>query len=300
MDDRVFAVGYRPHERRGAPQAPWRPIARTLLVLAWRRRATKIALLVCAAVALGAGFALVGQVLMERFNPGSIGLSPQAIVGSAGETLSIYLRTQFYFTAIALAAIAGGCVADDRAAGAFELYFARPLTVADYAWGKLLGAGAVPLVTLIVPALVLWLVAAGISPPDVSGDLWRLGLPTLLGAALAAVVLTTTIVGLSAMGQKGRTVGVAYVTGLIVLAMIGTGLDSAGFELGGYLVPERNLRTVVDALLQVGAPSVFAQVLGPRRFESNEDVVLSLVALIALSLAGLGLLRYRLGREVVA
>jgi ABC-type transport system involved in multi-copper enzyme maturation permease subunit len=299
MDDRVFDVGYRRHERRGKRQsAPW-PIARTMLMLAWRRRSTKIALLMCAGVALVAGVGLVAQLLFQRFAQ-NLPMDTADVVGNAQEVLAGFVRGEFYFTAIALAAIAGGCVAEDRAAGAFELYFARPLTRMDYALGKLLGAGLVPTATLVLPALALWLAAVGISPPSISGPLWSLALPTLGGAVLGAVLLTTTIVGVSAIGQKARTVGVAYVAGLFVLSAIGEGLSAAGQDWAGYLVPERNLRTVVDALLEVGSPSIASQILSAGGMQSNHSVAGSLLGVGLYVMLGLGLLAWRLRAEVTA
>ncbi len=297
LPDQIHAVGYRRHVRKRRPQrAPW-PIARTLLVLAWRRRATKFALLACGGAVLIAGAALVAQLLFRRLL-GASPIAPTHVVGSAQEVFAGFLRGQFYLTAIAIAVIAGGCVAEDRAAGALELYFSRPLSRLDYALGKLLGAGLVPLSTLVVPTLLLWLVAVGVSPPDLGAELLWLAVPALSAATLGTVFLTATLVGVSAVGQKARTVSVAYVTGMILLSAVGEGLCEAGQRWAGYLVPERDLRTVVDALLHSGMPSLAAQLVPNRAALPNADVALSLVALLVFSAGGLALLAMRLRREV--
>lgn len=299
LEDRIHAVGYRGHTLRGRPRrAPW-PMARTALVLAWRNRSTKFALLMCLAVVGVAGVALVGQLLFQRFTSGSgLPMDPASVVGSAQEVFAGFVRAQFYTSAIAIAVIAGGCVAEDRAAGALELYFARPVSRLDYALGKLLGAGLVPTATLVAPTLLLWLVAVGISPPALGAQLWWLGVPALTAAALGAFVLTTTLVGASALGQKSRTVSVGFVATMLVLTGVGEGLVEAGQSWAGYLVPERDLRTVVDALLEVGRPSIAAQLVPNRGVLPNEDVAASLLGLLVFAAAGLGALAWRLRQDV--
>lgn len=294
--ERIYAVGYRRLELRDRRRSPLWPMARTMLTLAWRRRSTKLALLFCLAVVFGHGMWLVGLLLSRRIL-GDAAVDLTLIVGRAQEVFSSFIAGQFFVTAIASGVIAGGAVAEDRAAGAFELYFARPLTRRQYALGKLLGAGLVPLATLVLPAFLLWITAVGIAPPGHRADLWWLAVPLITAALLAAATLTATVVGLSALGQKGRNVGVAYVAALVLLTAISEGLAAAGQTWAGYLAPERDLRTVADALLEVGLPSLGAQFL-PRRAAANPGVLPSLLGLAAYVAAGLGALTWRLRREV--
>lgn len=298
-DDHVYAVGYR-RIPGGAPRrGAWWPIARTMLALAWRRRATKLALLLCLMVVGVFGVWLVGQLLIKRYTGGgAMGLvGPAQLVGEAQEAFSNFLQSQFYVTAIAIAVIAGGAVADDRHAGAFELYFSRPLGRMDYALGKLAGAALVPLATMVVPVLLLWLLAVGIAPPDLRRELWWLVVPALCGATLAGAALTTTVVGVSAISERSRAVSIAYVAALVVSSGIFEGLTEAGLAWAGYLAPQRDLRTVVDALLDVGGTSLAGQLVHGR-LPANDSVLLSLAGLLAYTGAGLGLLAMRLKREV--
>lgn len=298
--DRVFEVGYRAMPDRGKRQPPAVAIARTMLTLAWRQRATKIVLLVCLGVLAGHGVWLVGQLLFERFGSevGAAGMPVGELVGSAREVLANFLRVQFFTTAIAVAVIAGGAIAEDRAAGAFDLYFARPLTRADYALGKLGGAGLVPFVTILLPVVLLWLTAIGIAPPALRSELWWLAVPALGGGILSVVVLATTIIGLSAVGQKARTVSIAYVAGLLVLSGIIEGLTNGGFALAGYFAPERSLHTVIDWLLAPEQSMLGGQISGRYR-PINHSVFGSLVALLGWAGAGFGLFWWRLRSEVV-
>lgn len=292
--DQVFQVGYRPLVDRGKRQPPAVAIARTMLVLAWRQRATKIVLLFCLAVLGGHGVWLVTQLLLERFGDGLTGGVPiGTLMGNTRGVLASYILWQLYATGIAVAVIAGGAVAEDRAAGAFDLYFARPLTRADYALGKLGGAAAVPIVTILLPSMLLWLVAVGIAPPAVRAGLWWPAIPTLLCAALAVALLATTIIGLSAVSRKARTVSIAYVAALALIPLITEGLASgAGYGLAGYFAPERSLRTVVQWLLE---PQQGLIANGP----TNHSVLGSLAGLGAWIGGGFGLFWWRLRSEVV-
>jgi len=298
--DRVFSVGYRPLTDEGRRQPPALAIARTMLVLAWRQRATKIVLLVCLAVLGGHGVWLVGQLLFERFGAelGTAALPVDQLVGSTREVLANFLRVQFFTTAIAIAVIAGGAIAEDRAAGAFDLYFARPLTRSDYAGGKLLGAALVPISTILLPVVLLWLTALGIAPPALRSELWWLGVPSFAGGALSVLVLATTIIGVSAIGQKARTVSVAYIAGLIVLSGVVEGLTGAGYGIAGYLGPERDLHTVVDWLLDP-QQSMVGGAVASRYTPINGSPLGALVALLGWASAGFGLFWWRLRSEVV-
>ena len=127
---------------------------------------------------------MVTQVLLRRFDDTGLAQAAfaDATFGTTQEVLSSFVQVQFMTCAVALAIIAAGFVADDRHAGAFDLYFARPLTRMDYALGKSLATAAVPLAALVLPALGLWFVAVGGTSAAHGGALWSLGIPTLATA----------------------------------------------------------------------------------------------------------------------
>lgn len=297
--DRVYAVGYRPLETHQSRWTPW-PIARTALVLAWRRRATRFALGFCALVFFGHAFYLVGQMvaleLSSNFGQGG-GMANAMIkqaIGVSSEVLSNFLHTQFFGSALALAVIGGGLVAEDRRAGALELYFARPVSTAHYAQGKLLAALLVPAATLIAPFLVLWLMSVGIAPDGDRAALWWLVLPGLAGGLLASATLASLIVGLSALADRGRTVGVVFILGLLVLAAVAEGLASTGQDWAGYLSPQRNVSTLADAITGVGFRSLGARAVRPHDVGINESVIGSVLGLLVFIGLGLSALAARL------
>jgi hypothetical protein len=300
VKDQVFSIGYRrlPGER---PRrwAPW-PIARTALALAWRKRSTKLGVAVCMGSVFIHGMVLVSQVLFDRLMGGSDDFQRtmmQGMVGNVHTTLATFIGVQMVACAFLLAMVAAGLVAEDRRTGAMELYFSRPLRRRDYVLGKLLAAGLVPAVMLVVPFMLLWVLMVGMAPPHTTGPMLGLLLPGLLGAVVAAVVLTTTILGLSAVGERGRTVGVIYVVGMLVIASLGDGLSDEGHAWAGYLSPLRNVQTLSDVVLDAGGTGVLLAMLTSRP-DTNPSALISAACLLALAVGGLALLLWRVRREV--
>jgi hypothetical protein len=303
MKDELCAIGYR---RLPSPRttrwSPW-PIARTALVLAFRRRAAKLAAAVCGFVVFAHALTLAGQVLIGRASErGSFGddfafTMLEYVTGQVHGTLSTFLGVQLHTTAILLGVVAGGLIAEDRRTRAFELYFSRPLTTLDYALGKGLVALLLPTITVFVPFLGLWLLAVGIAPDDLATELWQLLLPGMLGAAICTVLLATTILGASALGDRGRTVGVAYVLGLAALGGFADAMAHAGHDWAGYLGPLRDVQTVADALLRGGAPGLLAATLEVRA-ATNDSAWLSALALAVMATGGLAAMAIQLRRAV--
>lgn len=301
MKDQVFSVGYRrlPGDRpRRWP--PW-PIARTALALAWRKRSTKLGVALCAMSMFIHGMVLVTQVLLDRYmgneEPDLQRMVLQGVVGNVHTTFATFIGVQMVACTFLLAMVAAGLVAEDRRSGAMELYFSRPLRRRDYVLGKLLATGLVPAATLVLPFLLLWVLTAGMAPPSTAGPIAGLLLPGLLGAVVAAVVLTTTILGCSALGERGRTVGVVYVVGMLVLASIGNGLSDEGHAWAGYLSPLRNVQTLSDAVLDAGGSGLLLSMLTTRP-DTNPSAAISVACLLGLAVAGLLVLLWRVRREV--
>jgi hypothetical protein len=305
VKDEVCAIGYRKlparTDRRWAPGA----IARYALALAFRKRSSRLALTFCAFVVFAHGVGLVGQVLVGslsesmRDDPGGAlmeGVLHHA-VGNVHGTLSTFLGVQLHATALLLAVVAGGLIAEDRRTHAFELYFSRPLSPLDYAIGKGLVAVALPFVTIFVPFLGLWLLAVGIAPDELARQLWYLLLPGLFGAFLCVALLASTLLGASALGERGRTVGVAYVLGLGVIGAFADGLAQQGIAWAGYLGPLRDVQTVADALLRGGSPGFLTSALDVRA-STNSSAVVSALALLAMIIGGLAALAARLRAQV--
>lgn len=300
MNDRIHAIGYRRLERGDRHRfAPW-PIARTALQLAWRRRATKVALLFCFGGVIVHGGWLISQVLLREYEPhlGGGAEMAQATFGTAREVLSSFVESQFFATAVAMAIVTAGFVADDRHAGAFDLYFARPLTRMDYALGKCLAAATVPVLTILAPAVLLWFIAVGGIDASRGGGLWGLFAPTLASSLCAAAWLTGVAMGISSMGERARTVGAVFIAVLFGLTAFGGAFPAAGYLWGGYISPVRDLQTLTRGLLEVTATSMSGALLS-HPGQQNESAFLSFLALGAQAATGFWALAWRLRREVV-
>ncbi|MBK6923352.1 MAG: hypothetical protein IPH07_38545 [Deltaproteobacteria bacterium] len=304
MKDVVSAIGYRRLPTRARRWAPW-PIARTALALALRKRASKFALMACAFVVFLHGTTIIGQVfvgrMLEQERSGDltgaiVASTISQAIGQVHATLSTFLGVQLHATAVLLGVVAAGLIAEDRRTRAFELYFSRPLRPLDYVIGKGLVALLVPTVTIVVPFVLLLLFAIGIAPDSLAGELWPLLLPGLLGACACALLLATTILGASAVGERGRTVGVAYVLGLATIGAFADGMADNGSPWAGYFGPLRDVQTVVDALLQAGSPGLFSML--DVRASTNDSAWLSALALLLMMALGAGAVWYRMRKEL--
>ena len=138
-------------------------------------------------------------------------------------------------SAIAAAAIGGGAVADDRNAGCWTVYFSRPVSRLQYALGKLAGVSFVTVCLYVLPSILLWLIAIGVSQADGRAELWALGPATLGISTLGTLFIGSTILAVSAAGPKARSVAVIYGIALFLIAAISarqrlfrgqTGLDT--------------------------------------------------------------------------
>ncbi len=297
----IHSIGYRPLGPLHRTGKPALAIARTALTLAWRRRATKLALLpplgafvVCATILVGL---LVVRRTLDSTGSAGVGLLAAQIVGEAGDVLSGFVQFAFFSTAFLLSIVGGGLLADDLKASALDLYFSRPLTRAQYLVGKGLAALAVPTVTLLVPSGLLWLLAVGIADDTLQGGLAALILPTLTPALLATLALTGLMLGVSALSERGATATVTFIAGLLVVEGLGNGLAFSGVEAAGYLAPVLDVRTVAHALNDVGFGIVSQALEGSSR-TTNESAWLSALALVGMGVGGLAVAFARIAREV--
>jgi ABC-type transport system involved in multi-copper enzyme maturation permease subunit len=186
----------------------------------------------------------------------------------------------------------GGAVADDARAGAFQFYFARPLTLDQYLWGKLVAVlTLVALVTLGSPALLALFRSSQVGS---AGELVHT-LPVLAAAlalgAIEALALAAPAVALSSLA-RGRGVAQAGFAALFLLPWISGGIlagltrsawptvlslpehvEVLGRALFGVpLEPdERALPTWVSALV-VAALNAGSVALARRRLESVEVI----------------------------
>lgn len=119
-----------------------------------------------------------------------------------------------------------GLISSDLAANALPLYFARPITRRDYILGKLAVIGFFLTLVFLLPVLLLFIFAVGVSPDMgfLKANYWLIF--PILSYGLMVVGLTSLfIVGLSSTSRSGRVVGVVFIAVTIFSSMIGNLLN---------------------------------------------------------------------------
>ncbi|MCZ6600303.1 MAG: hypothetical protein O7A07_05635 [Acidobacteria bacterium] len=141
-----------------------------------------------------------------------------------------YFQTAFavqMFPLILVTIYAGsGLIASDLSANALPLYFARPITRWDYILGKLAVIGFFLTLVFLLPVLLLFVFAVGVSPDlaFIKANYWLI--LSILGYGLMVVGMTSIfIIGLSSTSRSGRVVGVVFIAMVMFSGMIGNLLN---------------------------------------------------------------------------
>ena len=161
----------------------------------------------------------------------------------------VFLETQTAIGFLLTALVGPGLISADLAHGALPLYFARPLSRAEYILGKGLALGTVLSLVTWVPGLLLVTLQVFLA------DGWlgkhpRIA-PALLVGALAWIVMLTLLVLAISAWVKWRPVAAAMLFGV---GAIGTGLGAAialtlNMPSGYILSPSMLFRTAWSGLL---------------------------------------------------
>jgi len=114
-----------------------------------------------------------------------------------------------------------GLISSDLAANALPLYFARPITRRDYILGKLAVIAFFLTLVFLLPVLLLFVFAVGISPDlaFLKTNYWVI-LPIMAYGLMVVVLTSVFIVGLSSTSRSGRVVGVAFIAVVMFSGMI--------------------------------------------------------------------------------
>lgn len=107
------------------------------------------------------------------------------------------------FALLAVAWYGAGLFAEDRKHGAYQLYFARPITRMDYYLGKFCVAAAFGAAAVVVPGLVISLVAAFASPEwSFLKDEGQVIPQTLLFGIIWVVTISVVVLCASSLFQR--------------------------------------------------------------------------------------------------
>jgi len=195
-----------------------------------------------------------------------------AFLAPKGETFREFLNQQGVFVFFVTIWVGAGLIANDRRANALQLYLSKPLTRADYIFGKL----AILIVLLLsvtwAPAimlLVLQIVFAG-SLTFVRQNLFLFPAITLL-AFVQVAVASMSVLALSSLSKSSRFVGIMYAgliffTGALFNAVRGI-TDRSNLA---FLSPTDTLKQLSDIIF----------LIEPRFSMSPAVTVITVVAII--------------------
>lgn len=256
----VFEQGYRPFEgelarRSPVPAAVWQNVRTRLRWWVWVLTA---ALLMYPYLVWGVMIFVftAGQALFGATPPAGVATAPTVAYGSSGEpdparfiamitassprgALALYwtILEQASLAAIVLPAVAcGGVLASDRATGAMQIYFARPVTRFQYLLTKVLTVSAFTAVVTTLPTLLIWAETVAFHP---DGDFvlrtWMAPF-SIVGAGLfyalwsSAVVLT-----LSSLLKRPVLASICAIFGYFLLRhvafLVSQGLEDKSWRL---------------------------------------------------------------------
>lgn len=196
---------------------------------------------VAAALETGPGFANLVRMMppaVQNMFSGQLMFATFGAASAFGFQHPVLMTAALAFVIVACTIPAG-----ERESGSLELLLARPIA----RWQHLMGALAVALVgVIIVPAVLLGGVAAGLATVTVAGELpWSRYIPAAVGLAVILLTFTGMTLLLSATAARrgpavGRSVGLILV--LYLADLFGERL--AWLAWFGYLSPFRYFRPV--------------------------------------------------------
>jgi ABC-2 type transport system permease protein len=216
--------------------------------------------------------------------------SQAAIIAPNAETFRDFFDKQDIFVFIVTVTLGAALIAQDRRVNALQIYLSKPLTRAEYIFGKL---GILMVFLLFItwlPAMLLLVVQVVFAGnfAFVQANAYLFPAITLY-ALLEVVMVSTSMLALSSLSTNSRFVGILY-TGLIFFSQAVAGVlrfitASTSFS---WVAFGNNLSQVGDVIFRV-----------PLRYTTPWPVSL-LVILALIGLSGLILERRVRGVEIVA
>ena len=216
---------------------------------------------------------------------------PQAdMLKPTAETFRQFLDQQATFVFFVTVYVGAGLIANDRRANALQIYLSKPLTRAEYVFGKLAILVTFLLLITWVPAMVLLVVQMSFAGnfTFLKNNLYLFPAITVFSFVEVALV-ATTMLALSSLSRSSRYVGILYTAVLFFTsAMYGV----------LYVVTRSTALSWVSftANLEQIGNLIFRQ---PLKYDTPWQVSL-LMIIIVIALSGVILERRVRGVEVVA
>jgi ABC-2 type transport system permease protein len=213
-----------------------------------------------------------------------------AFIAPTVGTFRQFLDQQDVFVFLVTVYVGAGLIANDRRANALQIYLSKPLTRAEYVFGKMAILMAFQLMVTWAPAIVLLLVQVSFAGNfDFVGSHLHLLPAITVFSFVEAGILSTSMLALSSLSNNSRFVGILY-AGLVFFsdALFGVLRVVTGETRLSWVSLDNNLAQLGDLLFRV-----------PLRHST--PWVVSLLVLVALVVASAVVLERRVrGVEVVA
>jgi ABC-2 type transport system permease protein len=176
-----------------------------------------------------------------------------AFIAPTADTFRQFLGQQDVFVFFVTVSVGAGLIANDRRANALQIYLSKPLTRAEYVFGKMAILMTFLLIVTWLPAIALLLVQASFtgSFTFLRDNLYLLPAITLL-SFVEAVVVSAVVLALSSLSNNSRFVGVLY-AGLIFFSDALSGV--LGFVTGdsrlSWVSFGNNLEQLGDVMFRI-------------------------------------------------
>ena len=148
---------------------------------------------------------------------------PQArdLLAVKAETFRQFLDQQETFVFFVTVYVGAGLIANDRRANALQIYLSKPLTRAEYVFGKLAILMAFLLLVTWVPAIVLLIVQIAFAGnfTFLMNNVYLFPAITLL-SFVEVVLASATMLALSSLSKSSRYVGILYAAVMFFSASI--------------------------------------------------------------------------------
>lgn len=213
----VRDLGYRAYEGKLLPAShnTW-VVLRYGLASIWSSWVNKLAVFLSLVPALG--LALTAAVRFAMFQrelpelpPGTTGFARWFLDPDAASWLRTLTGAQFWLFVTVLTLRSGASViAHDYTHRAYQFYFAKPVTPAQYLLARSAAVAIVLFAVVFVPALLLTFVLAGVGPEDLVLQRLGLALPALLDAIFVAVSCAVLSVAVSALSRSRALTTMAW------------------------------------------------------------------------------------------
>jgi ABC-2 type transport system permease protein len=277
----IHDQGYRRYGGGKAPGQGWLVIARSGIRNVIGKR-------IFLGLLLFAWIPFFVRTIVQIYAPANI---PQAgFLAIKAETFRDFLDQQGIFVFFITVYVGAGLIANDRRANALQIYLSKPLTRAEYVFGKLAVLMAFLLLVTWVPAMLLLFVQIAFAGnfAFVRANFYLFPAITVF-AFVQVVLVAATMLALSSLSNSSRYVGILYTAVLFFTqAIYGVVYAVTRSTAMSWLSVSANLAQLGDVIFRL-----------PPKYDT--PWIVSLVVIVALVAASAFILERRVrGVEVVA